>query len=183
MRYELLILLAVCAGASAQSAPPAPTPPAPTPPAPAPAPPCQSEAHRQFDFWVGTWDVTSNGQPAGTNEIQLRHRDCVLHESWTSAAGTFTGNSLNAYDAARGVWHQTWADSSGTVLHLDGGFADGVMTLRGERPAAGGSGTVLHQIQWTPQEDGSVRQVWTTSADGGENWQTAFDGLYRKAGD
>ena len=33
--------------------------PAQTPPAAAPqAPPCADAAHRQFDFWVGNWDVT-----------------------------------------------------------------------------------------------------------------------------
>lgn len=171
-----LILLFGMSCASAQTTSPATA----ATPAAAPPPPCQTEQHRQFDFWIGQWNVTSNGQPAGTNHIRAIHGGCVLHESWTSSAGNFTGDSLNTYDAARGVWHQTWADSSGTLLQLDGSFADGAMTMRGERPAAGG-GTVTHQIQWTPNEDGSVRQLWQTSADGGKNWQTAFDGLYQKA--
>ena len=35
--------------------------PAQTPPPAAPrAPPCADAPHRQFDFWVGSWDVTPN---------------------------------------------------------------------------------------------------------------------------
>jgi hypothetical protein len=30
--------------------------------------------------------------------------------------GGYSGESLNEYDAARKVWHQTWVDSSGTLL-------------------------------------------------------------------
>ena len=37
---------------------------------------------------------------------------------------------------------------------------------------------VINEIIWTPNADGSVRQRWRTSADGGKTWQTAFDGHY-----
>jgi hypothetical protein len=34
--------------------------------------PCTAPLHRQFDFWVGAWDVIgANGQFAGTNRIEL----------------------------------------------------------------------------------------------------------------
>jgi hypothetical protein len=62
------------------------------PPAAAPAP-CTSEKHRQFDFWVGEWDVTENGQPAGHNKIVLVHGNCALNENWTSARSGFSGAS------------------------------------------------------------------------------------------
>ncbi len=143
--------------------------------------PCATEKHRQFDFWVGTWDVTQNGQPAGHNVIELRHNDCVLAENWTSANGGFTGSSLNTYDAATDRWHQTWVDTSGTLLELNGGFQDGSMVLEGTRPAQGG-GEVINRITWTPNEDGSVRQHWQFKAPGAD-WATAFDGLYVKSAD
>ena len=147
--------------------------------APPPAP-CSSEQHRQFDFWVGRWDVTANDQPAGTNEITLAHGDCVLKENWTSAQGNFTGSSLNLYDAATDRWHQTWVDTTGNLLELNGGLQDGSMVLQGERPTQEG-GMSLQRITWTPNEDGSVRQHWETSTDGGDSWSTVFDGLYEKA--
>lgn len=51
--------------------------------------PClYSEAHRQFDFWVGSWNVmTPQGQQAGTNVIQPILNGCALVENWTSGGG------------------------------------------------------------------------------------------------
>ena len=141
-----------------------------------PAAPCSSAVHRQFDFWAGDWDVTQNGQPAGHNRIEIIHGGCVLAEHWTSAQGGFAGSSLNSWDAARGRWHQTWMDNSGTVLQLDGGMVDGSMVLSGQRPGANGA-VVKDRITWTPNADGSVRQHWESSSNDAE-WATAFDGRY-----
>lgn len=149
----------------------------PAPPTPPPA--CQSDAHRAFDFWIGSWDVYAKDQLAGTNRIELRHNGCVLHESWVSAAGNFSGNSLNLYDAGRNVWHQSWADSSGLLLQLEGGLVDGKMVLEGSRPGKDGV-SITHRISWTPNADGSVRQLWETRTAENE-WKVAFDGHYRKA--
>ncbi len=60
-----------------------------------------------------------------------------------------------------------------------GALVDGSMVLSGSRPAANG-GTALHRISWTPNEDGSVRQLWETSLDDGSSWTVLFDGLYVK---
>ena len=49
----------------------------------------------------------------------------------------------------------------------------------GETPQAGG-GRQLERITWTSNPDGTVRQHWEQSTDGGKTWTTAFDGLYRK---
>ena len=51
-----------------------------------------------------------------------------MFESW-SGTGNVTGHSLNIYDGTRGVWHQTWVDSSGSLLMLEGHFAGGAMVL------------------------------------------------------
>ena len=35
-----------------------------------PAKPCETERHRQFDFWIGSWDVhDAQGKHVGENEI------------------------------------------------------------------------------------------------------------------
>ena len=36
----------------------------------------------------------------------------------------------------------------------------------------------MNEITWTPNADGSVRQHWRTTKDGGKTWETAFDGKY-----
>jgi DNA-binding winged helix-turn-helix (wHTH) protein len=84
------------------------------------------------------------------------------------------------YDAARKVWHQTWVDNSGGILYLDGGLKNGSMVLGGKRRARKG-GWVTDRITYTPRPDGSVRQWWQVSRDGGASWKTVFDGIYRKA--
>jgi len=149
---------------------------------PAPAKPCDSPEYRQFDFWVGDWNVTSDGQPAGTNSIHEIHNGCALQENWQgSGEGGISGTSFNMYDQSTGRWHQTWVDGSGTLLLLDGKLIDGVMVLSGQRPARDGSGMARHRISWTPNPDGTVRQLWEASKDEGASWTVLFDGLYSKA--
>jgi hypothetical protein len=134
------------------------------------AAPCETPEHRQFDFWAGEWTVTTpNGQTAGTNRITKIAAGCALLEEWTGARG-MTGKSLNIYDASRGVWHQTWVDSTGTLLTIEGRFENGAMRLS----SAG------NRITWTPLDGGDVRQLWEQSKDGGKTWAVVFDGRYRK---
>lgn len=142
--------------------------------------PCDAPEYRHFDFWIGDWNVSENGQPAGTNSIRRIHGGCALQENWQGAgAGGIGGSSFNIYDRATANWHQTWVDANGSLLQLDGGLVDGNMVLGGSRPAQNGT-TALHRITWTPNEDGSVRQLWETSLDGGGSWSVLFDGLYVK---
>lgn len=134
------------------------------------AAPCDTPEHRQFDFWAGEWTVTTpNGQTAGTNRITKIAAGCALLEEWTGARG-MTGKSLNIYDASRGVWHQSWVDSRGTLLTIEGRFEKGAMRLL----SAG------NRITWTPLDGGDVRQLWEQSKDGGKTWAVVFDGRYTK---
>ena len=148
----------------------------PTPPPGA----CTSDAYRQFDFWIGDWTVSSNGQPAGSNSVVPVHGGCGLQENWSGRGGQYQGTSYNFYDRVSGNWHQTWVDSSGTLLELNGGLQDGSMVLEGTRPGQDG-GPVQNRITWTPNEDGSVRQHWQARREGDAEWSTLFDGLYVKA--
>lgn len=143
--------------------------------------PCSSDEYRQFDFWIGDWSVTANGLPAGNNSIHPIQGSCALQENWQGAGeGGISGTSFNIYDQASGKWHQTWIDSNGTLLQLDGGLANGVMILEGRRPARDQGEVVLHRISWTPSSDGTVRQLWEASNDEGGNWKVLFDGLYTR---
>jgi hypothetical protein len=141
--------------------------------------PCAAPLHRQFDFWIGVWDVVDPaGKFAGINRIEPLDGGCALAESWSSAGGGYTGHSLNSV-SSDGRWRQTWVDSSGLRLELVGGLVDGKMVLEGETPAAtAGSPSVKNRITWSPEAEGRVRQHWETSADGGKTYATAFDGRY-----
>ena len=141
------------------------------------APPCKSRPeHRQFDFWVGEWDVLNpRGQLAGTNTVQLILGDCVLLENRKGARGV-EGKSFNVYNAATGKWQQTWVDSAGDVLELTGEYRDDQMRFTGETRAGGGR--TLHRLTFTKISADRVRQFWEQSADGGKTWTVAFDGAY-----
>ena len=146
-------------------------------PAPAQAP-CSSPQARQFDFWIGDWEVTSGGTVAGHNTITSILGGCVLLEEYTNAKGTYSGKSFNYYDDVDGSWHQVWVDTGGLRLHLTGGYADDKMTMSGERVT--GDETIIDRITWHNNDDGTVRQVWDQSNDNGATWENVFDGLYTK---
>jgi len=138
------------------------------------APPCSTAEHHAFDFWVGDWQVhTPDGKLAGYNHVTREYAGCVIHEHYTTTRG-YGGESLNVYDATRKVWHQTWVDSDGTLLVLEGGLQAGNMRLMGTLIDKGKS--VKQRITWTPNA-GSVRQLWEATDDKGK-WTVVFDGLY-----
>ena len=137
---------------------------------------------RAFDFWLGTWDVFSpDGRQVGSNRIEALLDGRVLQEHWRGNGG-ITGTSLNARDATTGRWHQTWVDSSGSVLLLDGEPRNGGMVLEGlTANEADARRSDRNRITWTPSADGGeVRQLWEVSADDGATWTIAFDGRYRR---
>lgn len=145
---------------------------------------CAGPEYRQFDFWLGRWEVRNpEGEVVGHNEIRRVAGGCGLLETWRGAGGG-TGTSLNTYDADRDRWTQRWV-GTGATLWLEGGIeedSDGRrrMVLAGTRPRSTPGGPVLDRIAWTALPDGRVRQVWETSSDGGETWEEAFVGLYSR---
>ena len=136
------------------------------------------DARHAFDFWIGEWNVFGpQGKHVGRSSITDMFANPsasgMLHEHWQGQGGV-EGRSINGYDADRGCWHQTWMDSTGGVLLLDGGLRAGAMVL--EAPC--------QRITWTRLTDDAdgaeVRQVWESSEDGGATWTVAFDGRYRR---
>ena len=151
------------------------------PPKP-PAAPCAAREHRQFDFWLGEWSVYSpDGKPAGKSRIESILDGCVVAERWTGAKG-FSGRSFNVYNRETRRWEQYWVDQSGSRLHLSGGLAAGSMVLAGSQDTPDPKTGLerRERITWTPNADGSVRQLWESSVDAGKSWTTSFDGQYRR---
>lgn len=103
-----------------------------------------------------------------------------MQENWTSATAGYTGSSYNYYDIQTKMWHQLWIDNQGQTLQLFGGMLDGNMVLKSDEMTSPQGQKYRNRITWTPNEDGSVRQHWETTNDQGQNWQTVFDGIYRR---
>lgn len=138
----------------------------------------RSPEQRQFDFWVGEWEVhDAKGQRLGRNRIVPLLGGTVLQEHWEGSQGG-AGTSLNAYLPARKAWRQSWVDAKGGSLDLFGGREGDAMVLRGT--TEGPKGRMLERITWTPLPDGRVRQLWEQSPDGGATWTVSFDGYYSR---
>jgi hypothetical protein len=173
--WALILALLSAAPAAAQPAPAAP--PAPQPSA------CASREHRQFDFWLGAWDV----YPAGSNKmiahslIQSLYGGCGIRENWMPLGGE-GGGSLNNYDTPSGKWHQSWIDSAGTRVDYEGGLVGDRMVFTGEPKSGPNAGKGLQmRMTFTPVPNGNVRQLGEQSADGGQSWQPLYDFIYKSA--
>ncbi len=141
-----------------------------------PATPCTAPEYRQFDFWVGEWNVTSVGQPPGSpptpSDITLESGGCAVFEDF----GNGLGRSINVYDPADGMWHQTFIFANGQRLVLAGGVEGEAMVLSRSLPGAPAGS--FDRWTWTQLSEGRVRQLEEVSTDGGQTVQPAFDGTY-----
>jgi tetratricopeptide (TPR) repeat protein len=139
--------------------------------------------NRQFDFWIGEWDVvTSEGaNPAGTSKIELILGDCVIQENWTSIGNVgYQGKSFNIYNPDLNRWEQFWNDNAGGMIHFYGGFRDGVMHFwTDEIPLKDGTKLKRH-LQFIPSGEDKVRQFSQGSTDGGKTWKVEYDFVYTR---
>ena len=167
-----------------------------TPPAAPPKPfDCSAPVHRQFDFWLGDWDVVPNPAttpaaalpPPGTkpsnNVVTVMDSGCVIMESWTAIGQT--GHSFNIYDRASQRWHQTWVDSGGGLHEYWGELKDGNMVFSGQvplGPASRVAGRRTVRLTFFPQGPDKVRQfAEALNMDG--TWSVNYDLIYtRRAG-
>ncbi len=143
--------------------------------------PCEyDQQFKEFDFWIGKWDVhVASGQPAGYNEITRAERGCVLMEDWSNLSGG-GGGSINYVDKITGEWVQVWNDASGSQINIRGGLTDEGMLLVGTLHSVGTGVTLPFRGLWTELQDGRVRQFFEQSNDGGETWVTWFDSYYTR---
>ena len=158
MKAPGLFVLALLAAASAQAAP------------------CDDAEHRQFDFWLGRWDVTDKGKVIATSEIERFADGCGILENYSQVDG-YTGKSINFYDPAAKRWRQQWVDSMGNSSEWSGVLRDGAMRFDGEAHRNDGI-KVVRNMTFTPLPDGNVRQASDRSPDGGKTWQPGYDFVY-----
>jgi hypothetical protein len=145
-----------------------------------PAPSNLKPLYHQFDFWLGQWDVYkySTDTLVGKSHIESIIDSVGLLENYRVTEGSYTGKSISKYNPAEKRWEQYWVDSAGLTLFMTGKLTDHKMVMNDAMH--GEAQKVLNQIVWEPMENGSVRQTWSVSKDGGKNWTVVFDGEYRK---
>jgi hypothetical protein len=142
--------------------------------------PCANDPHaREFDFWVGEWNVFQTGTtiPVGHSVIQKISGGCAILENWKSQVSE--GKSLNFIDDSTGKWKQVWVGSypNGKQDFVDGVYKDGAMQFTFYTKDAEGK-PLLGRFRFFNQGTSQVRQFSETSKDAGKIWATNYDFTY-----
>jgi hypothetical protein len=167
MKFLLILLMLLCFDAAAQQAP---------------ARPCSTDTiYRQFDFWIGDWEVFGAKGKAGDSKIERILDSCVILENWTSARQGYTGKSFNTYNAATRQWQQTWVDNSGgSTEYLRGQPGKDMIVFYADKNAGQNGKNFLRRLSFYKLSDQKVRQHGERSDDEGKTWTTEYDLEYRR---
>ncbi|MGZ4860896.1 MAG: tetratricopeptide repeat protein [Candidatus Angelobacter sp.] len=139
--------------------------------------PCQTAEFRQFDFWVGDWDVHNPaGQMVGTNQVTREQDGCLLVEHWKSGRGIESGTSFNYYDIRDKRFHQIYFDNSGNAgayPPMAGGLVDNKMVMISDEKVS-----PVFRWTWYVLSPGKVRQMAEQSDDQQKTWRIIWDSKY-----
>ncbi len=139
------------------------------------AQPCTRPESKQFDFWVGEWDLTWPNPPGqaegkGTNVIRKALDGCVIEENFDGKASNgLVGRSFSVFNVRTGKWHQTWVDNQGGYLDFTGGpqGTTFVFARDGKKP----DGTPIKQrMVFKNITKDAFDWSWEASTDGGKTW-------------
>lgn len=157
------------------------TPPGQPAPAAPPSPACETPEHRQFDYWVGYWDVYRTGTDTlvAHSLIERRYAGCAIRENWMPLRNQ-GGGSFSIWHPATRQWRQLWVDSSNGWVEFTGGIVNGAMELTGPWAGSGPNGeNGIVRMRYDRGENGAVRQHGDVSIDNGRTWAPSFDFTYR----
>jgi hypothetical protein len=141
----------------------------------APPPACTAPQFRQFDYWIGEWDVTdSTGTKIAESSITRVSAGCAIAEHWKPLKGP-DGHSLSWYEPRDSSWHQQWIGGDGFVARFDGNLEDGEMVLT--EPVVPVS---FVRMRYVKKPNGVVQQLLWSSTDRGATWTLAFVGNYTR---
>ncbi|UCG26074.1 MAG: DUF1579 family protein [Chloroflexota bacterium] len=134
---------------------------------------------RQFDFWLGEWDVSWGEGQEGTNRVDKILDGKVIREQFDgNPAMPFQGVSLSVYDARAELWRQTWVDTESNYWSFVGRFEDGRMTLATEVEVEG-KPVQLRMVFYNIAAD-ELDWNWERSEDGGKSWELRWHIHYRR---
>ena len=182
---SMLFLGCICLGAGVCAAQTnSPNRPAQTSPRP-----CDLPEGKQFDFWLGEWELkwpagqggAAAGQVGkGTNVIKKIMDNCIVEENFDSAMSPLKGRSYSAYDQRTGEWRQTWVDNGGSYLLFTGKFKDGVMELRSQPRLTPKGQTIITRMVYKNITANSLDWDYQVSADNGKTWADSWNIHYTK---
>ena len=146
------------------------------------AAPCEDEEFKQFDFWLGDWNVasTADGTHRGSSHISKEMGGCVVWENWASAGSPYFGKSYNTWNPNLKRWEQYWVDTSAGVMFFHGELKDNIMDYWTDDVPQATGGTLLRHLQFFHLGPDKVRQFSQGSNDGGKTWHIEYDLMYTR---
>ena len=136
-------------------------------------------AQRQFDFWLGEWDLSWGDGATATSSIYLDFDGHVIVESFDGRPSLeLQGTSLSTYDFDRRLWRQTWVDNQGSHYEFAGAFRAGEMELRTETEVCGRP--TLLRMRWFNIREDALDWAWERSDDGGQHWTPLWEVAYSR---
>jgi hypothetical protein len=178
-----LLALGACAAPAAPPRVPAPSHDAPAAAA-APAKPaasCAAPAYRQFDFWIGDWDLVVHARSSPTSDqwadakghqhVETILGGCAIAEHFAAEGPQqpWAGASYSSWQPQISQWRQTWVDDSGGYLLFKGQMENGAMSLYGEPRESAGKRVQMRMVFRDITAD-ALRWEWQRSED---DWATA----------
>jgi len=151
--------------------------------------PCGSSEARQFDFWLGEWNLSwpaeqAGGEPgttmSGTNRITKLFGPCAIEENFSTDDRSFQGHSVSVYDESAGLWRQTWIDSAGAYLSFTGGMEGADMVLSTEPVHAKDGRVVVNRMVFSDITTDSLSWRWQKTPEGGAAWEDRWTITYRR---
>jgi hypothetical protein len=149
--------------------------------------PCTTDpVYRQFDFWIGQWDVyAKNRKKAGDSKIDLILDSCIILENWKSASASqgvyYAGQSFNTYNSTTKQWQQTWVDNvGGTTEFLEGHFENNKMIFLTKPFQLSKDTIAIRRLTFYNLDVNKVRQFAEITKDNGATWSTEYDLEYRR---
>lgn len=150
--------------------------------------PCSVPESKQFDFWMGEWNLTWPAEQMGgtkgelgrgTNSILKILDGCIIQEEFRFPAQNFNGYSVSVYSPAKKLWQQTWVDNQGSYLLFTGEFSDGKMSLK-TVPYKRGDKEIISRMVFKNINKISFDWDWQRSEDGGQSWIDVWNIHYEK---
>jgi hypothetical protein len=157
-----------CGGLAQAAAPPAPGP-------------CDTAGHRQFDFWLGAWDVyrADTDKLVAHSLIEKLYGGCAVRENWMPFQGN-AGGSLNSYRPSSGEWRQVWTDSANELHDYAGRWDGHALVMDGTGVSPAGQSTKL-RMTYAQRPDGSVVQTGYQKTEKDKDWVPSYEFIYRRA--
>jgi hypothetical protein len=148
--------------------------------------PCNTDsAYRQFDFWIGEWEVyAKNGKKAGDSKIELILDSCIILENWKSANSFnglyYAGKSFNTFNSVTKQWQQTWVDNAGgTTEFLEGHYQEDKMIFKTKPFPVSKDTLAIRRLTFFNLGPDKVRQYSEISKDNEKTWSPEYDLEYR----